>query len=186
MSRLPQIIPGSATSEVQSLFDSIQKKLGMIPNMMRAMANSPGVLEGYLQFSHSISRGSLTSKQRQQIALAVSQDNDCDYCLAAHATIARSVGLTADQIRDSRHSFAVDGKTNALLQFVHKVVAKRGHVDEQDVDGLRELGFTDADIAETVAHVALSVLTNYFNIVAGTDIDFPKAPALDSELAETN
>ncbi|MDB5342313.1 MAG: alkylhydroperoxidase like protein AhpD family [Schlesneria sp.] len=186
MSRLPQIASGSASNEVQELFDSVQKKLGMVPNMMRAMANSPGVLEGYLQFSNSISRGSLTAKQRQQIALAVSQDNGCDYCLAAHSTIARSVGLTADQIRDSRHSLAVDGKTNALLQFVHKVVDQRGHVDDQDVDGLHELGFTDADIAETVAHVALSVLTNYFNIVAGTGVDFPMAPALDSELAETN
>jgi uncharacterized peroxidase-related enzyme len=186
MSRLPQLVPSSATGEVQELFNSVQKKLGMVPNMMRAMANSPGVLEGYLQFSNSISRGSLTAKQRQQIALAVSQDNGCDYCLAAHSTIARSVGLTADQIRDSRHSRAVDGKTNALLQFVHKVVAQRGYVDDQDVDGLREFGFTDADITEVVAHVALSVLTNYFNIVAGTDIDFPKAPALDPELAETN
>lgn len=183
MSRIQQLAPESATGKVQGLFTSVQSKLGMVPNMMRALGNSASALEAYLQFSASLTKGELTAQQREQIALAVSEANGCDYCLSAHSTIGRMVGLTSDQIRDSRLGTAVDGKNNALLQFVRKVVDKRGHVTDADLDGLRDHGFTDGQIAEVVANVAVNLFTNYFNHVAETDIDFPKAPALNMEAA---
>jgi alkylhydroperoxidase family enzyme len=96
------------------------------------------------------------------------------------------VGLSSDQIRDSRLAVAVDGKNSALLQFVRKVVDERGHVSDEDLDGLRQHGFTDGQIAEVVANVALNLFTNYFNHIAETDIDFPKAPTLNAESASTN
>lgn len=186
MSRLQQLAPESATGKVQSLFTSVQSKLGMVPNMMRAMGNSPVALESYLQFSASLTKGELTAQQREQIALAASEANGCDYCVAAHSTIGRMVGLTSDQIRDSRLSTAVDSKNNALLQFVRKVVEERGHVSNDDLDGLRTHGFTEGQIAEVVANIAINLFTNYFNHIAETDIDFPKAPALNVEPASTN
>jgi alkylhydroperoxidase family enzyme len=93
------------------------------------------------------------------------------------------VGLTADQIRDSRQSVAVDSQTNTLLQFVHKVVEQRGQVDSHDVTSMKDAGFDDGQIAEAVVNVALSLLTNYFNIVADTVVDFPKAPPLAGAVA---
>lgn len=183
MSRLQQLNPESATGKVQTLFNAIKTNLGMVPNMMRLMGNSPSALEGYLQLNSSLSKGSLTGQQREQIALAVSEANGCDYCLAAHSTLGRMAGLSADQIRDSRQSVAVDSKTNTLLQFVHKIVEQRGHVDDNDVAGMRDAGFSDEDITEVVVNVALSLLTNYFNIVADTVVDFPKAPPLTAAVA---
>ena len=61
----------------------------------------------------------------------------------------------------------------------------RGRVSDGDLDEVREAGFDDAAIAEVVANVALNIFTNYFNNVAETDIDFPKAPALTPEPATT-
>jgi len=180
MSRLTQIAPEAAQGKTQELFQAVQGKLGMVPNLMRALGSSPAALDAYLSFSGSLSKGSLSGKQREQIALTVGQTNHCDYCLAAHSALGKMAGLTVDQIRDSRTATAVDSKTNALLQFSRKVVETRGHVDDEDVHGLRELGFTDGDIAEAVANVALNIFTNYFNHVAETDIDFPKAePIVD-------
>jgi alkylhydroperoxidase family enzyme len=88
------------------------------------------------------------------------------------------VGLTADQIRDSRLGTAVDPKSDALIRFARKLVDSRGLVADQDIAAVREAGFDDGAIAEVVANVALSVFTNYFNTVAQTDIDFPKAEEL--------
>jgi uncharacterized peroxidase-related enzyme len=185
MSRLQTISPESATGKVKELLDAVQGKLGLVPNMMRAMANSPAVLDGYLHLSGSLGRGLLSAKVREQLALAIAETNECDYCLAAHSAIGKMVGLTADQIRDSRLGTAVDAKTEALIRFARKVVESRGRVSDGDLDDVREAGFDDAIIAEVVANVALSIFTNYFNIAGETDIDFPKAPALKPELATT-
>jgi len=186
MSRIKAVAPESATGKVKDLLDAVRSQLGMVPNSMRSMANSPAVLDGFLLLSGSLGKGALSAKVREQIALAVGQINRCDYCLAAHSAIGKMVGLTDDQIRDSRLATAVDPKTDALLRFARKLVDARGRVNDKDVQDVRDAGFDDGAIAEVVANVALSIFTNYFNLVAGTDIDFPKVPALHVESATTN
>ncbi len=89
-------------------------------------------------------------------------------------------GLSDQDILDSRKGTSTDPKTDALLRFARTVVAKQGVVDDADVEAVRAAGYGDAEIAEVVAHVALNIFTNYFNNVAGTAIDFPKAPALSA------
>ena len=101
------------------------------------------------------------------------------YCLAAHSTIGKMVGLSADQIRDSRLGTAVDPKTDLLLRFARKVTESRGRVSDWDIKEVREAGLDDGAIAEVVANVALNVFTNYFNNVAETEVDFPKAAELN-------
>ncbi|MBA4032460.1 MAG: peroxidase [Planctomyces sp.] len=178
MPRITALDPQHATGHVKELLEGVGRKLGMVPNMMRTMAQAPAVLEGYLQFSGALGHGQLSAKVREQIALAVAQANGCDYCLAAHSAIGKMVGLTADQLRDSRQGEAVDPGTDALLRFVRQVVETRGRVSDADVQAVRDAGFGDGVIAEVVAGVALDIFTNYFNIVAATEVDFPRAPAL--------
>jgi uncharacterized peroxidase-related enzyme len=180
MSRLHQIAPEAANGKAKELLDAVKGKLGLVPNMTRAMANSPAVLEAYLGFSGALSKGSLSNKSREQIALAVGQANECDYCLAAHSTIGKMVGLTKDQILDSRRGTAIDPKTDALIRFARKLVDERGRVSDADVAEVRAAGLDDGAIAEVVANVALNIFTNYFNHVGETDIDFPLAePIVD-------
>jgi uncharacterized peroxidase-related enzyme len=183
MSRINQIATENATDRARTLLDAVKHKLGLVPNMTRAMANSPAVLDGYLQFSGALSKGSLSPRVREQLSLAVAQANGCDYCLAAHSTIGKMVGLTAEQIRDSRLGTAVDPKADALVRFALEVVETRGKVSDRALAEVRDAGFDDGVIAEVVAHVALDVFTNYFNNVARTDVDFPKAPELTPEPA---
>ncbi len=178
MARLTQISPENATGRAGELLNAVQEALGLVPNMTRAMANSPAVLDAYLRFSGALGKGLLPAKLRERIALAVAQANGCDYCLAAHVAIARMVGLTLDQIRDSRLGGDVDPKADALIRLALNVVATRGRVDDADLKEVRRAGFDDAAIAEVVANVALHVFTNYFNRLAGTDLDFPAVPAL--------
>jgi AhpD family alkylhydroperoxidase len=152
--------------------------------MTRAMANSPAVLDSYLLFSGALARGSLSTRLREQISLAVAQANGCDYCLAAHSAIGKAVGLTAEQVRDSRLGTAVDPGADTLIRFALEVLAARGQVSDAALAEVREAGFDDGVIAEVVAHVALDVFTNYFNNVARTDVDFPRAAPLTPEALE--
>lgn len=183
MSRIHPISPEAATGTAAELFAAVKGKLGMVPNMMQAIGNSPAALNAYLQFSGSLAGGSLSNQQREQIALAVGETNRCDYCLAAHSALGKMAGLSSDQIRDARRGQAVDSKSDSLLRFARKLVNERGHVSNEDLQELRDHGFSDGDLTEVVANVALNIFTNYFNHVAETDIDFPQAECLACKVA---
>jgi uncharacterized peroxidase-related enzyme len=183
MARLTQISPEAASGRAGELLDAVKDRLGLVPNMTRAMANSPAALDGYLQLSGALGKGTLPAKLREQIALAVARANECVYCLAAHSAVGLMVGLTAEQIRDSRLGTAIDPKADALIRFAPKVVDARGRVADTDLEEVRRARFDDAAIAEVVANVAPHVFTDYFNRLAETDLDFPVAPALGPEHA---
>ncbi|WP_165075524.1 carboxymuconolactone decarboxylase family protein [Paludisphaera rhizosphaerae] len=178
MERITPVDPQAVEGKAKDLLDAVKAKLGLVPNMTRAMAVSPSVLEAYLGFSGALGHGVLPPRVRERLALGVGEANHCDYCLSAHSLLGKKAGLTEDDVLESRRGESADPKVDALLKFARTIVAKRGVVDDADVAAVRDAGYGDAEIAEIVAHVALNVFTNYFNNVAGTTIDFPKAPAL--------
>lgn len=183
MNRLTALSPEKANGNVKNLFDAVQKKLGMVPNMMRTMAVAPPVLEGYLQLSGTLGNGKLSAKVREQIALAVAQANGCGYCLSAHCAIGGMVGLSKEQLHDSRLGVGIDGHAHAALSLARSIVDERGRVSDEELAAARKAGLDDAEIAEVVANVALNIFTNYFNNLAGTTIDFPVAAPLETAAA---
>ena len=178
MSRLPTVDFESASSRTQELFSAVSTKMGVVPNMMRTMANSPAVLEAYLSFQGTLSHGVLPAKVQQQLALVISEYNRCEYCLSAHTAIGKQMRLSEDELLRNRQGTSADSKIDALLQFARRVAEKRGRVDDDDVAAVREAGYGNAEIAEVVAQVALAVFTNYFNNVSATEVDFPHVHAL--------
>jgi uncharacterized peroxidase-related enzyme len=180
MERITPVNPQTAQGKAKDLLDAVKGKLGIVPNMTRAMATSPAVLEAYLGFSGALGHGVLPAKVREQLALDVGEVNRCDYCVSAHSLLGKRAGLTDQDVLDSRRGTSADPRADALLRFARAVVEMRGLVDDADVAAVRPAGYGDAEIAEVVAHVALNVFTNYFNNVAGTTVDFPRAPALST------
>ena len=172
MTRLTPIDPAAATGKAKELLSAVQAKLRFTPNMMRTMAVSPAVLDGYLCFSSALGGGVLEAKLRERIALAVAGANGCEYCLAAHSTIGKMVGLTNGDVVASRQGRSSDLKTAAALAFARAILESRGDVSDGDLHAIREAGYGNGEIAEIVAHVALNVFTNYFNRLAQTIIDF--------------
>jgi len=181
MARLKALSPDEATGKAKELFTAIQGKLGVVPNMMRTMGNSPALLEGYLNFSGALAHGKLGSKTGELLAMAVSEKNNCDYCLSAHTYIGEKlVHIDASALNDARSANSTDAKTDAALKFATVLTAKQGLVNDADIANIKAAGFTDGEIGEIVGHVALNVLTNYFNNTAKTDIDFPVVNAYNS------
>ena len=176
MQRITAVNPSEATGKTKQLLDSVQAKLGITPNLMKTLAAGPAALEAYLNFGAALGAGHLEAKFREQIALAVAQANSCEYCLSAHSAIGKMVGLKPEEIASSREAHSADAKRDAGLQFVQALVMQRGVVSDQAVAQVKSAGFTEGDIAEMVAHVAMNIFTNYFNHVARTDVDFPRVP----------
>jgi uncharacterized peroxidase-related enzyme len=174
MSRITAINPSEATGKVKELLDAVQAKLGVTPNMMRTMAQSPAVLEAYLNFSGALGKGKLKAKVREQIALLSAEANQCGYCAAAHTAIGKMVGLNENAILAARGASAEDAQTDAALKFAKAIIEKRGAVGDTDLQAVKSAGFSEGEIAEVIANVALNIFTNYFNETAKTEIDFPR------------
>jgi uncharacterized peroxidase-related enzyme len=174
MSEIPLIDPATAQPPAADLLAKVQRSVGAVPNMTRAMANSPALLNGYLQLSAALGAGVLPAATRERIALAVAQGNGCSYCLSAHSYVAERVNhLEAEEIVAARKAHADDPKTAAILSLAAVINDNRGDVPTGVLDSARGAGVTDEEIAETIGHVAFNVLTNYFNKAVDTDVDFP-------------
>jgi uncharacterized peroxidase-related enzyme len=179
MSRLEALDPSTSAGKAKELLDAVKGKMGMVPNMTRVMAASPAVLASYLGFSGALAGGLLPAKLREQIALEAAQANGCDYCLSAHTAIGKVVGLKPDAIAASRKGDGGDSKATAALVFAKRLLDTKGQVMDCDVAAVREAGYSEGEIAEIIAHVALNVFTNYFNMAADVEIDFPKVSAAE-------
>lgn len=177
MSRIAIPAADATPSASRPLLEAVHQQLGVVPNLMKMVGNSPAALEGYLSFNGAVAKGVLDLQTRERIALATAEFNRCDYCLAAHTYLGKNLAkLSEDEMAAARDYRAADAKSQAALHFAQRVALQRGLVQDADLAAVRAAGFDDAGIVEIVANVALNVLTNYLNNVAATDIDFPAAP----------
>ncbi|MFE5504936.1 carboxymuconolactone decarboxylase family protein [Amycolatopsis japonica] len=167
MPRIPQL------TEHPSLTD-VRAQLGRVPNLYAAMANGPAALSGYLALRDALTRGELTARERELLALFTAQRNECGYCLAAHTFRGEKMRIPAEELDKAREAESPDPHTRAVLRLADAVMAHRGRVPDERLAEARADGVTDAQVAEVVAHIALNVLSNYFNHVAEPDLDFPE------------
>ena len=180
MPRIDPIDPRKAEGKTRELLDAVQRQLGMTPNLPKTMAHSTATLSGYLGLSQALAGGTLSPREREQIALAVAQANGCGYCLAAHSAAGKLAGLSELELRDARGGTATGPRENAILAFTGGVLEHRGRVSDDALRRVREAGVSEGEITEIVANVALHVFTNYLNQVAQTEVDFPAASALET------
>lgn len=179
MARLPLIDPSTASGRSKDLLDALETKYGRAPNIAKVIANSSTALEAYVAFSGPLQHA-FTPRLREQIALAVAETNGCAYCLSAHSAAGRFVGLSEHELADAREGFSHDPREDAALRFAKKLAELRGRVPDEEVERLRSAGFSDAEIVEIVALVALNNFTNYIGLSTRPDIDFPVVePRLD-------
>jgi uncharacterized peroxidase-related enzyme len=163
----------SATGTVREQLDQIQGAFGGVPAMFKAVANSPAALTSMWGSFGAFANGSLGAALGEQIAVAVANSNSCEYCLAAHSALGRKAGVSRDELAAAQEGRSEDDRTAALLGFALALVEKRGQVSAAEVDAVRAHGWSDEQIVETIAQVALNLFTNYVNIALAVPVDFP-------------
>jgi uncharacterized peroxidase-related enzyme len=178
MPRIAALKPEQVPPESKATLDMFTKNIGFTPNMMATFAASPIAFNAWAALLGSLSK-SLDVKTRDSIGLAVSEVNGCDYCLTVHSFTADNMAkLPANEIILARMGHASDPKRDAGIQFARKVAETRGKISDADLKTVRNAGYTDANVIEIVALVAMYSLTNFFNNVFDPEKDFPAvAPA---------
>lgn len=150
------------------------ERLGAIPNLYRIVATSPAALGALIAFYEALEKGDLDPLTRERIALAVAEVNGSDYCLAAQTYRVRERHLLDDiEITANRNGASNDIRANAAVRFAVKLARGRGKVSEADFAAVKEAGYSDAEIVEIIAHVAVNIFAGTANSALQTDIDFP-------------
>lgn len=174
MSRITTVTNENASEEQQALFNAIQQKLGIVPNFLRVFANSPDALNAFLGLHHIAGHGKLEAATRERIALALAQQNECEYCLSAHTAIGRKTGLNSEEINANRAGDSQDAKAAVAVKFAQALVEHTGQVTTSEINELRAVGYSEAEIVEIITHVGMNLLTNILSKASLVEIDFPK------------
>jgi uncharacterized peroxidase-related enzyme len=183
MSRIKIPVREETPEASQPVLDKVEKMLGFVPNLQRLMSISPAALSGWAGLMGQLST-TLDVKTRDGIALAVSEADGCDYCLAAHSYIAHNLAkIDANEIAINREGKSSDPKRQAAIMFAKRLIETAGKVSDQEFESVRKAGWSDANIIEMIALTAQFLLTNFVNNAVQTPIDFPAVEGAKSKAA---
>lgn len=167
-------LPKPALNEsMQAYFDKCLEKLGFIPNVLKAYAFDMGKLEAFVAMYNDLMLGpsGLSKLEREMIAVAVSSQNRCYYCLVAHGAAVRQLSgdpplgeLMVMNYRAARLS----KRQRAMLDFAVKLTNEPWSVEDESRDALRRAGFTDRDIWDIASIVGFFNMSN--RVASATDM----------------
>ncbi|MEH1006419.1 carboxymuconolactone decarboxylase family protein [Winogradskyella sp. ECml5-4] len=164
----------------QAIFDNLKKAVGFVPNLYATYAHSDTALENYLTFANA--KTSLSAKEKEVVNLAVSQVNDCIYCLSAHTAIGKMNGFTDEQILELRAGFSTaNDKLDALAKLAKNITENRGKTDETVLENFFNAGYTKGNLIDTIALVGDKTISNYIHSTTQVPVDFPVAQPLELE-----
>ena len=152
-------------NQVKTYLEIVQKKLGFIPNVLAAFAKFPKQFEGFTKLYNALMLGDsgLTKLEREMIAVTVSSENHCFYCLVAHGSAVRELSndpQLGERIAANFRSAELPNKQEELLNFTKKLTKDPSEIGENDRKKLRDVGYTDRDIWDISAIVGLFNMTN--------------------------
>jgi uncharacterized peroxidase-related enzyme len=162
----------TAPIDSKAVLAGVGRANGFIPNMFRAISNSPSTLNGFAAALEANDRGTLSPAERQIVQLTASIENQGVYCVAGHSTFAEKIGMSRETIIAIRDGRALrDDRYQGLVDFTRALVRNRGHVTEADIAAFEASGFRAEQIFEVIAGIALKTITNYVGSVFDLPLD---------------
>jgi uncharacterized peroxidase-related enzyme len=154
-----------ASPAVAKLFEKASERLGFVPNVLRVYALRPRHLELWDAFYNDLMRGEsgLTNPQREMIAVVVSTVNRCHYCMVSHGAALRKLTgdpVLVEQLRTNYKYAELEPRERAMLDFAVKLTEQSSSCSEDDVEALREAGWSDEDIMDIAQVAAMFNFTN--------------------------
>jgi uncharacterized peroxidase-related enzyme len=173
MPRIQPLDSATVTGAAAEQLATTKKMFGSVPNMFATAAQSPAAITAMNGFFAALGKGALGGKIGEQVAIAVAQSNNCEYCLSAHTAIGGMHGVSPANLASARVGRSDDAKAQAAITLALDIVRTKGRVSDATLAAAHASGLNDGEIVEVVGHVALNIFTNYLNNLAGTDVDFP-------------
>lgn len=170
MSRMPLLDPATAPAASKPILEGIARKRGYVPTPVQVMAHSPVTLEGYVALATALARGTLSEPDRERVAIAIAAANECQPCLTAHTKIGKAAGLSDNEATAARAFSSAEPQPSAILALTKAINATSGHITDAELAAARAAGISDAAIVEIAGHIALNLLTNLANSIAGVKV----------------
>jgi uncharacterized peroxidase-related enzyme len=183
MSTLKPLTREQANPSVQPIFDALQSKVGMVPNLYATIANSANTLPAYMAFDEALGKGTFNAKERQAIFLVVSQVNGCHYCQSAHTAVGKMNGFTEEETIQLRTATIADKKLNALTTLAAEITRMHGKPSPEALSNFHSAGYGADALVELVAHIGYKSVANYLHNIVDFSIDFPLAKEIESVTA---
>ncbi len=162
----------SAPQGSKPALEQLKKQVGFIPNLAATMAESPYLLEAFTSLRAIYGRGTFTPVEREALALAVSFDNNCTYCMAAHSTFAQMNGIPEDDLSMLRAGKSPSSaRLQAISALTRQVVSSKGHLASEDIQGFLKAGFSQAQLLEVLVGISTTAIANYMHNIAKTPVD---------------
>jgi len=172
MSDFPLHTRDTAPEGARDLLAQVEAKFSFVPNLFGKLAESPAALETYCTLADIYGRTSLEPVEQQVVLLAISRENGCEYCVAAHSTGATMAGIPADIVTALRDGTPIaDPKLEALRRFTERVVKQRGWLEPGDMEGLLAAGYGRKTVLDVLVGVAMKTFSNYVNHIVQTPLD---------------
>ncbi len=167
----------------QAIFDQLKQQLGTVPNLYATIGYSPDALENFLEFSAKAGSGTFNKKEIEAIKLAVSEANNCQYCLAAHTALAKMAGFNEEETIELRTASSSDFRLKAITRLAKEVAENKGKPSQEAIENFFEEGFNEKALVDLITVVTAITFTNYIHGTTRVPIDFPKAVSLSTTTA---
>lgn len=161
-------------NDSKQIFESIKKQIGMLPNVYAVTGYSSESLALHMHMTNKVGKGSFSNKELEAIKLAVSQVNECHYCLSAHTAIAKMNGFTDEDALSFRLLTSRDSKLNILTKLAASIITNRGRADKELTEAFFDIGYTEKALVDLILVITDITFTNYLNEIAKVPIDFPE------------
>ncbi len=176
MRRIQLVTDQNANAEVAAIFAEIKGAFGMVPNLFRTAAQHPPLLvANWNKVKALMTQGQLPRKLKEAIALVVSSDNSCSYCVAAHTGALKAIGVSQEEIaalENDLQKTTFTMKEKALLGFARKANKEPRSLTDQEFASLREAGASEGEIVEALGVMELFAGFNRFLDALQVDLDF--------------
>ncbi|HEY7586282.1 MAG TPA: carboxymuconolactone decarboxylase family protein [Candidatus Deferrimicrobiaceae bacterium] len=164
----------NADPGAKAVLEKAKAQTGSIPNMYSGMANSPGLLETYLDGMARFRKDSgFTRPEQEVVLLTISRINGCEYCMAAHSWIADRMSKVPQLVTEAiRSGLAIpDSKLAALSTFTATLLATHGLPSKAEVLAFLGAGYSERHVLEIILAIGVKTLSNYSNHLLHTPID---------------
>ncbi len=176
MARILPIEKENTAKDVQDILTEIESAFGKVPNLFKTYSHFPPLLKANWEKVKAVMmQGSLTRKMKETIAVLVSKDNSCDYCVAAHTMALRSIGVTETEIRvieSNIEKAAFTEKELALIAFAREANKAPLGIRDEEFEKLKKAGAKDSEIVEVLGVMELFAGFNKFLDSLRVEIDF--------------
>ncbi|MBW4689634.1 MAG: carboxymuconolactone decarboxylase family protein [Komarekiella atlantica HA4396-MV6] len=172
----------SAPEDSKATLVHVEQTFGFIPNLEGIFAQAPALLKGSIALWDLFETTSFSPIEQQIIYLTANYEHECHYCMAAHSSLAKMIGMPAEDIQALRDGTPLkDAKLQALRHFTQRMIQARGWIEDSEIEEFLAIGYGQHQVLEVILGIAIKVMHNYTNHIAKTPLDKPFQPYIWSK-----